>query len=162
MMSDKKLAAAARLALSEAARGVRLKHGGPFGAAVLDAGGQVIGRGHNTVIRDNDPTAHAEVRAIRQATKKIRSPRLRGGILVTTSEPCPLCLAAAYWAGLQAVYFAVPRAVARRYGFADDFIYQELSLAPGRRRLKGQLLPGDHAAERQLFAVWKKAGGQRY
>jgi tRNA(Arg) A34 adenosine deaminase TadA len=121
---------AVRIALDGVARGL----GGPFGAVVVRGGG-VIGRGANEVTSSSDPTAHAEVVAIRDACRRLGAFWLEGADLYATCEPCPMCLAAAYWARVAKVYFACTRDDASATGFADAGIYEELALPPGRRRL---------------------------
>jgi guanine deaminase len=111
--------------------------GGPFGALVaLD--GVIVGRGRNRVTEARDPTAHAEIEAIRDACRRIGSHQLTGCDLYASSEPCPMCLGAIYWARPQAVYFAIGRGDAARAGFDDEFIYQEIGRPPGDRRIPMQ------------------------
>jgi len=149
------------LSLKEALRGVRLRHGGPFGSVIIKDG-RIIGVGHNTVIRDDDPTAHAEINAIRQAAKKLGLERLRGAILMASSEPCPLCLAAAYWSGIKEIHYCLPKEVAGRHGFRDAFIYAELKRAGEKRRIKMIKRPELDKKARTIFAEWKNAGGKPY
>jgi guanine deaminase len=108
--------------------------GGPFGAIVV-RDGVIIGRGRNRVTEAGDPTAHAEVEAIREACRRLGSHQLAGCVLYASSEPCPMCLGAIYWARPQAVYFATGRGDAARAGFDDEFIYQEIGRPPGDRRI---------------------------
>ena len=98
--------------------------GGPFGAAVIDAKGKILAVSSNSVLRDNDPTAHAEVNAIRAACKAINSYDLSGCVLYTTAYPCPMCLAAIIWANIKKVYFGCRPEDAEKIGFRDDFIYR--------------------------------------
>ena len=100
--------------------------GGPFGALIVKDN-VVIGRGWNRVTSSNDPTAHAEITAIRDACQKIEDYRLEGCYLFVNCEPCPMCLAAAYWAGIKTIYYAGSRKDAAAIGFADDHIYEEIS-----------------------------------
>ena len=123
-----------KMAVDEAFLGMRAAEGGPFGA-VITLNGQVIGKGHNTVLLSNDPTAHAEVNAIRSACRKLKDPHLTGAVLYSNFEPCPMCLAAMYWAGIRSLYFCNGRSDAERMGFMDKHIYSELSLAPGQREI---------------------------
>ncbi len=128
---DKKfMRQAARLAL----RGVQKNQGGPFGALIV-RDGVVVGRGFNRVVALKDPTAHAEVVAIRQACRKLDSFALRGCELYTSCEPCPMCLAAIYWARIERVWFACERSDAARAGFDDAFLYEELERPSSQRRL---------------------------
>lgn len=108
--------------------------GGPFAALVV-RDGQVIGRGSNRVTLDNDPTAHAEVQAIRDACRNIQDFSLHGCELYVNCEPCPMCLSAAYWARLDGVIYAASAEDAARAGFDDVLIKDELRLEPGERRL---------------------------
>jgi tRNA(Arg) A34 adenosine deaminase TadA len=147
-------------AFREADEGVRLGHGGPFGAAVLK-GGVIIGRGHNPVLRDNDPTCHAEVQAIRAACARLGAPHLDGCVLVATSEPCPMCLTTSYWARVDRIVYATSAKVAAEAGFADVAIYEDLALPPDKRRLRVESL-GLDATGRKMFAQWKKKGGKLY
>jgi len=111
--------------------------GGPFGAVVVRKG-EIIGRGNNRVTLGNDPTAHAEIQAIRDACSSIGDFQLSGCELYVNCEPCPMCLSAAYWARLDALYFAANAEDAARAGFDDVLIQQELLLPPAQRRLPMQ------------------------
>ena len=97
--------------------------GGPFGACVVK-NGKIIGKGSNSVIKDNDPTAHAEINAIRNACKNINSYDLNGCELYTTSYPCPMCLSAIIWSNIKRVYYGNTKEDAEEIGFRDDFIYE--------------------------------------
>lgn len=108
--------------------------GGPFAALVV-RDGEVIGRGSNRVTLDNDPTAHAEVQAIRDACRRSGGFSLKGCLLYVNCEPCPMCMAAAYWARLDGVVYAASAEDAARVGFDDVLIREELRLEPGERRL---------------------------
>lgn len=114
--------------------GMKTGRGGPFGAVVVKDG-KVIGRGQNLVTSTNDPTAHAEVVAIRAACAHLKSFSLRGATLYSSCEPCPMCLAAIYWARLDAVYFAATREDAASINFDDAWIYKEVSLPISERSL---------------------------
>lgn len=126
--------------------------GGPFGA-VIAKNGEVIAEASNSVTIDHDPTAHAEVNAIRQATKKLGTFDLSGCEIYTSCEPCPMCLGAIYWAHLDRIYYANDRKDAARIGFDDDFIYQELELKPEDRNKKMEILLSDEA--RKAFDMWE-------
>jgi tRNA(Arg) A34 adenosine deaminase TadA len=106
--------------------------GGPFGAIVVREG-KVIARAANAVTRNNDPTAHAEIQAIRAACRALGSFQLDGCEIYASSEPCPMCLGAVYWARPRAVYYANGREVARAAGFDDELIYDEID-TPGEQR----------------------------
>lgn len=113
---------------------MRANHGGPFGAVVVRHG-KVVGRGWNRVTSTKDPTAHAEICAIRDACRKLRTFQLGDCDLYTSCEPCPMCLAAIYWARLRQVYFGNTRQDAARIGFDDDWIYREVAKPRARRRI---------------------------
>ena len=121
-------------AVELAARGSEAGDGGPFGAVVV-SNGKIIGEAWNRVVAERDPTAHAEVNAIRAACAAIGSFHLTGCTLYASSEPCPMCLSAAYWARIERVVFANSRAEAAAIGFCDDELYCELSRKPSDRNL---------------------------
>lgn len=127
-------------AIELARQGSELGHGGPFGALVV-RDGQVLGQGWNRVIVDNDPTAHAEVCAIRMACQRIGSFHLHGATLYASGEPCPMCLAAAYWARIERIVFANSRDQAAAIGFCDDELYAELGKHLQERRIRMEHLP---------------------
>ncbi|HXE92064.1 MAG TPA: nucleoside deaminase [Terriglobales bacterium] len=108
--------------------------GGPFGALVVKDG-RIIAEGTNRVTRNNDPTAHAEIVALRRACKKLRSFQLIGCDIYASCEPCPMCLAALYWARPARIFYAGTRADAARAGFHDAYIYDQLALPISRRTL---------------------------
>lgn len=139
-----------REALALAAQSVR-DGGGPFGAVVV-RDGVIIGRGSNRVTPDNDPTAHAEVVAIRAACRTLNSFSLEGCELYVNCEPCPMCLAAAYWARLERIYYAATRDDAAAAGFDDALIYREVCLLPEQRRLPLRRLLPEEAGD--AFAAW--------
>ncbi|MGD0015963.1 MAG: nucleoside deaminase [Verrucomicrobiia bacterium] len=117
---------------------------GPFGAVVVKDN-RIVGRGSNQVISTNDPTAHAEIIAIRDACRNLGSCHLCGAEIYTSCEPCPMCLAAIYWAQLERVYYALTRQDAAAMGFDDALIYTELSLPIPKRRLPLHQLARDAA-----------------
>ncbi len=100
--------------------------GGPFGAVITDKKGNIIATGHNQVLKNNDPTAHAEVMAIRNACKKLNTYDLSGYILYTSCEPCPMCLSAIIWSNIKEIYYACTKNDAAEIGFRDDLIYEYL------------------------------------
>jgi len=118
---------------------MRANRGGPFGCVVARQGG-IIARGENRVTSSNDPTAHAEVTAIREACRSLGVFRLDDCELYTSCEPCPMCLAAIYWARIPRVYYGNTRADAAAIGFDDDFIYQQIPLPPKQRAIRMQPL----------------------
>jgi len=130
------------MAVDEAFQGMRAGEGGPFGA-IITLGGKIIGRGHNTVLASKDPTAHAEVNAIRNACKYLDSFNLDGAVIYSNFEPCPMCLSAIYWAGIRSLVFCNDRSEAERIGFMDKHLYQELSLDQDKREISTsqQILP---------------------
>jgi len=121
---------AIRLSLAK----MRANRGGPFGAVVVRRG-RILGRGWNQVISTNDPTAHAEMVAIRDACRRLKSFVLEGCELYTSCEPCPMCLSAIYWARLDRVYYANTRKDAQQIEFDDDLIYKEVATPIARRKL---------------------------
>lgn len=113
-----------KLAIEKARETMNKNFGGPFGAAVIDANGEVVVVTSNSVLRDNDPTAHAEVNAIREACKKLETYDLSGCVLYATGYPCPMCMSAIIWANIKKVYFGCTPQDAEKIGFRDDFIYR--------------------------------------
>lgn len=108
--------------------------GGPFGAVIVKDG-KLIAEGHNRVVQTTDPTAHAEILAIRDAAKKLNSHDLKDCTLFTSCEPCPMCLGAIYWSGIKTVVYASDRNDAEEGGFSDKLIYDEIALDPGDRKI---------------------------
>ena len=124
-----------RRAISLAQKGIDSNSGGPFGAVVVKDG-EIIGEGCNQVTSTNDPTAHAEVVAIRNACQKLGSFQLDNCILYTSCEPCPMCLGAIYWARPLRVFYAATREDAAQIGFDDQFIYEEIEKNFEHRQMK--------------------------
>ncbi len=114
-----------KLALDEAFKGMRAEDGGPFGAAIVKDG-KIIAIGHNEVIKTNDPTAHAEIVAIRKATKLLGRFDLSDCEIYSTCEPCPMCFSAIHWAKMKTLYYAATRYDAADIGFDDQYIYDVL------------------------------------
>ena len=106
--------------------GMNNNEGGPFGAVIVGKEGNIIAQGNNMVLKNNDPTAHAEITVIREACKKLGTYDLSGSILYTSCEPCPMCLSAIIWANIEEVYYACTRNDAGKIGFRDDIIYDYL------------------------------------
>lgn len=125
--------------------------GGPFGA-VIAKNGEIIATGVNRVTSENDPTAHAEVSAIRSAGERLGTFDLSGCEIYSSCEPCPMCLGAIYWAHLDRLYYGNSKDDAARIGFDDAFIYRELELSPEMRRLRTEVLLPDEA--RKAFNDW--------
>jgi guanine deaminase len=147
---------AIRISILKMRRGL----GGPFGAVVV-RNGKIVGRGWNQVTSANDPTAHAEVVAIRDACRRLKTFQLDDCELYTSCEPCPMCLSAMYWARLKSVYYGNTRKDAAEIEFDDDFIYAEVALPIEKRKLPmKQLLRKEALA---AFVEWKnKADKVRY
>ena len=114
----------------------------------------MVADAHNTVLADNDPTAHAEINAIRAASARLGTFLLEGCEIYASGEPCPMCLAAIYWSRLDRIYYANRKRDAHRIGFSDDSFYQELALPPGRRRIPTSRLLGDEAVT--VFDEWNE------
>jgi tRNA(Arg) A34 adenosine deaminase TadA len=142
------MSAAIRLAID----GVAAGHGGPFGCVIVKDD-QIIGRGWNQVLSKIDPTAHAEIVAIRDACQTIGSFHLSGCDLYTTCEPCPMCLSAVYWARLDRYYFGCTAQDAAAIEFADAFIHHELGLEPGKRTIPA--IPLMRTEALAAFAAWQ-------
>ena len=128
--------------------------GGPFGAVIVKDG-KIVSTGVNRVTTSTDPTAHAEINAIRKAAKKLGTFDLSGCEIYTSCEPCPMCLGAVYWARLDKMYYGNTKTDAKKIGFDDSFIYDEIELKPENRRLQSvQLLP-DEAIK--AFESWENS-----
>jgi guanine deaminase len=140
-----------RRAIQLATENVLQGAGGPFGALVV-RDGRIVGEAANTVTSSHDPTAHAEVNAIRAAAKALGVFSLAGCQLYSSCEPCPMCLAAAYWARLDAVYYGAGAADAARAGFNDLYLYSELRKSSAQRSLPATQLLADEAWA--SFAAW--------
>ena len=125
--------------------------GGPFGAVIV-RDGEVIATGTNRVVPNNDPTAHAEVMAIRSACEKLGTFQLTGCTVYSSCEPCPMCLGAIYWAHLDKIYYGNNREDAAKIGFDDDFIYREIELKPEMRSLPSEILMQEEAIK--AFKMW--------
>lgn len=142
------MSAAIQLAID----GVAAGHGGPFGSVIVKDG-QIIGRGWNQVLIKNDPTAHAEIVAIRDACQAIGAFHLTGCDLYTTCEPCPMCLSAIYWARLDRYYFGCTAQDAAAIDFADAFIHHELGLPADQRAIPA--IPLMRSESLAAFAAWQ-------
>ncbi|MDH4129067.1 MAG: nucleoside deaminase [Spirochaetota bacterium] len=125
--------------------------GGPFGAVIVKDG-KIISKGHNKVTSNNDPTAHAEITAIRNACKTLNTFKLTGCIIYTSCEPCPMCLSAIYWSRIEKIYYANTRTDAAKIGFDDDFIYEELKLDNKVRKLQMEQIMRKEALD--AFQSW--------
>jgi len=141
-------------ALELALENVRDGKGGPF-AAVVVKDGKVIAEGANCVTSTNDPTAHAEIVAIRHACQTLKHFQLTGCDIYTTCEPCPMCMAAIYWARPARIFFAATAQDAARFGFDDHFIYEQLQLPPSKRTIPMMQLMRPQALE--PFSAWQQS-----
>jgi len=132
---------------------MRRNDGGPFGAVVVRRG-KIVGRGWNRVTSTNDPTAHAEIMAIREACRRLKTFRLDDCELYASCEPCPMCLAAIHWARIEKIFYANTRRDAAAIGFDDDSIYREIARPFSRRKIPTRQLLRDEALK--VFAEWKR------
>ena len=139
---------------------VRQGLGGPFGAVIVDAGGQVVAAACNAVISQNDPTAHAEVQTIRAAAAKLGRFDLSGLTIYSSAEPCPMCMAAIYWARLGRLVYGNTRLQTAAIGFDDAFFYDELLKQPQDRHLSCQHQP--NAEAEAAFRLWADSTLPRY
>lgn len=147
-----------RQAIELAVEGVENGKGGPFGCVIV-RDGVVVGKGCNGVTSTNDPTAHAEIVAIRDACQRLGDFQLTDCVVYTSCEPCPMCLGALYWARPKRVVYAATRHEAAEAGFDDAFIYDEISLEDGERRIPFVHQPVAGAGE--LFGLWREKGNRR-
>jgi len=138
-------------AIELARHGVDVNAGGPFGCVVVKDG-EIIGEGNNRVTSTNDPTAHAEIIAVREACTRLGNFQLSGCTIYTSCEPCPMCLGAIYWARPDRVFYACTRDDAAKIGFDDDFIYEELEKANSDREMVAVELMRTEALE--VFRSW--------
>ena len=140
-----------RRAIALASDNVRQGRGGPFGAVIV-SDGAIVGEGANAVTRTNDATAHAEIVAIRDACRRLHTFTLDGAAIYTSCEPCPMCLAAIYWARLDAIWYGNSSADAARVAFDDAALYREFTLPASRRRIPSTALLHEDAWE--SFQLW--------
>jgi len=143
-----------RMAIELAKTNVVSGQGGPFGAVIVKDG-EVIAASSNRVVPTNDPTAHAEVAAIRLACQQLGTFNLEGCVIYTSCEPCPMCLGAIYWARIGHIYYANTKADAAAIGFDDQFIYEEIDRPMHQRRLPIMQLLRDEAL--QAFKLWENS-----
>lgn len=141
-----------RRAIQLAEDGMNSGAGGPFGAVVV-LDGAIIGEGFNQVTSINDPTAHAEIVAIRNACQKLKSFQLTGCVLYASCEPCPMCLGAIYWARPEKIFYAATHEDAARVGFDDQFIYEEIEKPVGERSI--ETVNFARAAGLKVFEHWR-------
>jgi tRNA(Arg) A34 adenosine deaminase TadA len=145
-----------RAAIQLSKRSLSQKQGGPFGAVVV-RDEEIVARGWNQVIGTHDPTAHAEVVAIRKACRKLKRFHLEDCVIYTSCEPCPMCLSAVYWARLARIYYAGTRQDAARIGFQDRTLYRELILPTTKRQIPSQALLRSDA--QQVMLQWMQMEG---
>lgn len=148
-----------KIAKENADNGIKNKEGGPFGAVIINKNGEIIANGNNKVILEKDPTAHAEVVAIRNACKKLNTYDLSNYILYTSCEPCPMCLSAIIWANIKEVYYGCTKEDAGNIGFRDDAIYEYLK---GNNSSLIKLNKLDHDECIKTFEEYKKQNGIIY
>ena len=140
-------------------KGIENKEGGPFGAVIVDKEGKIISTGNNKVLKTNDPTAHAEIVAIRNACKKLKTNDLSDYILYSSCEPCPMCLSAIIWSNIKTMYYGCTRKDAGEIGFRDDMIYEYLK---GKNK---DLINIDQLDRDECFKTmekYKQIGGKIY
>jgi guanine deaminase len=147
-MTDVHMRRAIELSCESASQG-----GGPFGAVVV-LDGRVLGEGKNRVVPDGDPTAHAEINAIRNACRVQGSHSLRGAVIYASCEPCPMCLAAIWWARISRIVFANSRDAAANIGFDDAALYSEVSAPLENRKIK--IEQSDHIGAKEVFEAWAR------
>lgn len=140
-----------KIAIEEAKIAIKNKEGGPFGAVIV-RNGEIIAKAHNEVVKTNDPTAHAEILAIRKASAKLKTFNLEDCELYSTCEPCPMCFAAIHWARIKKLYFGCNRDDAGRIGFDDDFIYNILAGKEHRRWFESKNILREECLK--LFKEW--------
>ncbi|MBS1551122.1 MAG: nucleoside deaminase [Bacteroidetes bacterium] len=139
-------------AISLSKENIKNATGGPFGAVIVKDG-EIISGGSNQVTTHNDPTAHAEIEAIRAACKKLKSFSLEGCEIYTSCEPCPMCLSAIYWARIESIYFANSREDAAELNFDDEFLYREINKENHNRKIPMVQMLRDEAIK--VFNDWK-------
>lgn len=143
-----------KIAISLSEKNVTEGLGGPFGAVVVKDG-KIIAKSGNKVATTNDPTAHAEVSAIRLACKKLKTFDLSGCVVYTSCEPCPMCLGAIYWARIETIYYANTKVDAANIGFDDKFIYEEIEKPMAKRTLPIHQIMRTEA--QQAFQLWEQS-----
>lgn len=146
-------------AKEQAQEGIRKQEGGPFGAVIVDKEGNIIAQANNQVLKNTDPTAHAEIQAIRMACQKLGTYDLSEYILYTSCEPCPMCLSAIIWANIKKIYFGCHKKDAAKIGFRDDMIYDYFS-GKNRDILTAEAI--DHEECLEVFKEYEENGGIIY
>ncbi|RYG16169.1 MAG: nucleoside deaminase [Chitinophagaceae bacterium] len=153
MQMDKKHQKFMNMAIDLSLENVAINHGTPFGSVIV-LNGKIIAKSANRVHATNDPTAHAEVAAIRLACKKLKTFDLSGAVIYTSCEPCPMCLAAIYWSNISTVYYANTKEDAARANFDDQFIYDEFAKPVEDRKIAFEQLLRDEA--QGAFGLWQE------
>ena len=148
-----------KIAKENADIGISKNEGGPFGAVIVDKKGNIISNGNNKVLLEKDPTAHAEITAIREACKKLNTYDLSDYILYTSCEPCPMCLSAIIWANIKEVYYGCTKEDAAEIGFRDEDIYDFIK---GKNKALLNLKQMDREECIKTFEQYKKNGGEIY
>lgn len=148
-----------KIAKEVADKGIKENEGGPFGAVIVDKEGNIVETGNNQVLSSKDPTAHAEITAIRRACKKLNTYDLSNYILFTSCEPCPMCLSAIIWSNIKEVYYACTKEDAAEIGFRDEAIYNYLK---GENKKLIHLKQIDREECIKTFEEYKKNGGVIY
>lgn len=148
-----------KIAKENADNGIIKKEGGPFGAVIVDKDGNIIANGNNQVLNSKDPTAHAEIVAVRNACKKLQTYDLSGYILYTSCEPCPMCLSAIIWSNIKKVYYGCTKKDAGDIGFRDDMIYDYLK---GKNENLIELKELDRDECIKTFEKYKQENGTIY
>jgi guanine deaminase len=138
-------------AMKEAQKGIQRNHGGPFGAVIVK-NNKVIAKAHNEVVKQNDPTCHAEMLAIKNACKKLKRFNISDCILYTTCEPCPMCLAAIYWARIKKYYYGCKKQDAEDIGFIDKYIYDIIKNKKKKDHLEKKNI--ERSACLKVFKQW--------
>lgn len=142
-----------KIAVKEAFNGLKRNHGGPFGAVIIK-NGKIIARGHNEVLITNDPTAHAEITAIRKAAAKLKRFDLSDCEIYSSCEPCPMCFAAIHWAKMKKLYYGCTREDAAKIGFDDEFIYDVIRGVSKKQQVEIILMERNECLK--PFEKWKK------
>lgn len=161
---DKKLVVKAMdEAIMSAYRGVFMEEGGPFGAAIIDAKGNTVVVVHNRVLEDNDPTAHAEMTAIREACKKLKTLDLTGHIMIATGYPCPMCMAAIIWSNITKVYYGAPAEDCEVIGFRDEPMFRWFRGEESEIKLDIELCSQEHREQTmQMYLKYQEDEKQMY
>jgi guanine deaminase len=142
-----------RHAIALAYQGMAGGHGGPFGAVIVKDG-EIVGQGHNRVLSAKDPTAHAEVTAIRDASKNLQHFDLSGCEIYVSAEPCPMCMSAIFWARIGKVYYGAAAKDAGAIGFDDANFYEQIALPPAQRRVPAIMVPECYDEALACFKTW--------